>query len=96
MASSEHLRKNTDGKQRALRVVRKYSASRNLYQVIANQGCHLQNRTIGAKLGRFNQSQQLTANCPLLDAKLLHVASRESVDGRSRTSRALKSLKVIY
>ena len=30
MASSEHFRKNTDGEQRALRALRKFSASRNL------------------------------------------------------------------
>ena len=50
-----------------------------LRQVIANDLADTSETEIWAKLGWFNQSQYLTANCALLDAKLRHVASRESV-----------------
>ena len=45
-----------------------------LRQVIANSLAD----TSKTELGRFNQSQHLTANCALLDAKSRHEASRES------------------
>ena len=109
MASNEHFRKIQMAKSEHLEyfeLLRKFSASRFLsfinrkrrFVVIANNRVEaFKIRTIGANLGRFNQSQQLnTANCALLDVKLRHVALRESVDGRSRIARTLRVVKEIY
>ena len=73
MASIELFRKiHRDGEQRALG---KFSASQNLSFIDRIHcfaprnrllsGSHLQNRTVGGKLGWFNQFQHLAANCAL-------------------------------
>ena len=76
---------NTDGEQLAFR---KYSASRNLSltEEMPSTLAH-SSKTEQCAQSRLNQSQQLTANNALFDAKLRHVASVGTLGGRSRRSK---------
>ncbi|PFX15764.1 Fibroblast growth factor receptor 1 [Stylophora pistillata] len=56
-----------------------YITVQNIDEEKPTEPQNIESATHGAKLRRFNQSQHLTANCALLDAKLRRVASRGSV-----------------